>query len=84
MKPSIEPRTRIVWYAPTTRRHFITKHGACVAEARARIKAKYPTVRMERSDPADFWTSDDYWHWTQLPRAQDLLKRYARVLQRAL
>lgn len=80
----IEPRTHLVWYAPTARRHYLSKQSACVGEARARIKAKYPTARMERSDPTDWMSSDEYWSWKDLPRAEVLLKRYARVLFRGL
>ncbi len=81
---AIEPRTHLVWYAPTARRHYLSKRAACVGEARARIKRKHPTVRMERSDPADWMTGDEYWSWRDLPRADDLLRRYSRVLFRSL
>lgn len=74
----IEPRTHLVWYAPTARRHFLSKRAACVGEARARIKAKYPTERtiFEEDEPG--------WSWHDLPRSEELLKRYARVLFRSL
>lgn len=72
----IEPRTHLVWYAPTARRHYLTKQGACVGEARARIKVKYPSERSTQDDPG--------WSWYELPRAEVLLKRYARVLFKGL
>ena len=72
----IEPRTHLVWYAPTARRHYLTKQGACVGEARARIKVKYPAEKSDESYPG--------WSWHDLPRAEVLLKRYARVLFKGL
>jgi len=72
----IEPRTHLVWYAPTARRHYLSKQGACVGEARAKIKVKYPGERGDESYPG--------WSWHDLPRAEVILKRYARVLFRGL
>jgi hypothetical protein len=72
----IEPRTHLVWYAPTARRHYLSKRAACVGEARARIKKKYPSERGDESYPG--------WSWCDLPRAEVLLKRYARVLFKSL
>lgn len=72
----IEPRTHLVWYAPTARRHYLSKQGACAGEARARIKKKYPGERSSEFEPG--------WSWHDLPRAEVLLKRYARVLFKSL
>lgn len=72
----IELRTHLVWYAPTARRHYLTKQGACVGEARALIKRKYPSERGDESYPG--------WSWRDLPRAEVLLQRYARVLFKGL
>lgn len=72
----LEQRTQTVYFAPTARRTYITKKGAAAAEARARIKKKYPT---ERDDPE----CGGGWHWTSLPNAEKLLKRYARLIFRS-
>lgn len=72
MKPSIQRRTQVVYYAPTANRTFVTKRAAAKAEARARIKVKYPTELGDEDESG--------WHWSMLPRADKLLKRYARIL----
>lgn len=73
---------RQVWYSPTARRHFFTKKAACVAEARARIKKKYPSERSEYDERGQ--CVDRGWCWMDLPRSDVLLKRYARVIFRSL
>mgnify|MGYP001545831022 FL=1 len=73
---TIHTHTRKVWRAPTARRDYLTKWGACVAEARARIKKRYPGERSSEFEPG--------WSWHSLPRSETLLKRYARVIFRSL
>ena len=73
---------RQVWFAPTARRHFFTKKAACLAEARARIKIKYPPERAEYDERGQ--CVDKGWCWMDLPRSDVLLKRYARVIFRSL
>lgn len=73
---------RKVWFAPTARRHFLTKRAACIAEARARIKAKYPSERAETDERGQ--TVYPGWHWRELPRSDELLKRYSRLIFRSL
>lgn len=73
---------RQVWFSPTAKRHFFTKKAACVAEARARIKAKYPSERPEYDECG--LQVDHGWCWMDLPRSDVLLKRYARVIFRSL
>ena len=73
---------RQVWFSPTARRHYLTKKAACVAEARARIKAKYPPERSEYDERGQ--CVDKGWSWHDLPRSDVLLKRYARVIFRSL
>lgn len=77
----IEPRTHLVWYAPTARRHFLSKRAACVGEARARIRVKHPDIDGEWEDG---YQMSPGWSWRELPRAEVLLKRYARVLAKSL
>jgi len=73
---SIEQRNQTVYYSPSARRTFVTKKAAANAEARARIKLKYPT---EKDDPE----CGGGWHWTMMPNADKLLKRYARLIFRS-
>jgi len=79
--PNVCPIVRQVWYAPTARRHFFTKKAACMAEARARIRAKYPSERAGYEEGQCICPG---WHWRDLPRAEELLRRYARVIFRSL
>lgn len=69
----------VVYYAPTARRHYLTKRGASLGEARARIKRKYP------SEPPEYVAGhcvDRGWFWGDLPNSEKLLKRYARLLSK--
>ncbi len=79
---AVQPQVSQTWYAPTSRRRFLTKKAACVAEARARIKIKYPRERSETDERGRL--VDPGWYWGDLPRSEVLLKRYARVLFRSL
>ncbi len=73
----LEQRTQTVYFAPTARRTYITKKGASIAEARARITKKYPP---ERDEPE----GGGGWHWRyDMPNAEKLLKRYARLIFRS-
>lgn len=69
---------RPVFYAETANRHYLTKRAACRAEAAARIRAKYPSEEMETDDGGR--TTYPGWHWTQLNRADVLLRRYSRII----
>jgi len=76
MNAPIQVRTQPVYFAPTARKTFVTKRAAAKAEARARIRAKYPTER----------SSEDYkgWHWrSDLPHAEKLYRRYSRMILRS-
>jgi len=72
----IERKTQEVFYAPTARKTFITKRGAANAEARARIKRKYPSIPF---DPE----TGEVFHWRELERADDLYRRYSNLIFKA-
>lgn len=72
----ISTQTAQVFYAPAAHRRYLTLWGACMAEARGRILLKHPT------DRADYEAGDPGWHWSQLPRANELHRRYARLIMR--
>lgn len=75
----IETRTRRVWFSPTARRHYFSKWAACIGEARARIKKKHPSDEGEYENG---YCISPAWNWTELPRSEVLLKRYARLIMR--
>lgn len=79
MKPVAVNKT--VWFSPTARRHYLTKRAACTAEARAKIKAKYPSEESQQDSEGRTW--DEGWHCSQLKRYDELLRRLARVIMRA-
>lgn len=75
----IERQPATVFWAPTARRRYFTRKAAADAEARALIRAKYPT---ERPDPD---VSFGGWHWQQDDRLCRLHRRLAtRIYLRAL
>lgn len=78
-EPNIRPIMRQVWYAPTARRHFFSKHAACVGEARAIIKAKYPSEEGEYENGYCVYPG---WSWHEIPRSGELLKRFARRISK--
>ena len=73
---------RQVWFSPTAQKHYFTKRGACIAEARARIKLKYPSEDSENDEHGRCIYKG--WYWGDLPRSEVLLKRYARVIFKSL
>jgi len=74
----IERKIQEVFYAPTANRTFITKRGAANAEARAKIRKKYPTEPFEADTGAGF-------HWrADLPNAERILKRLSDLIFRAI
>lgn len=75
--PAVTPMQATVYLAPTAHRRYLTKQAAYRAEARARIVRKYPTERADRE------VGDNGWHWSMLPNADKLLRRYARALMSA-
>ncbi len=81
MDTAVQLITCRAWYAPTARRRYLSKWAACVGEARARLKRRYPSERAEYDEGRMVAPG---WAWVDLPRAEVLLKRYARVLFRSL
>lgn len=64
----IEARQRVMYWAPTRRRHYATLKQACWAEAGAKLKHKY---------------RDEDGHWTDIPRLHVVRARVARRLEAA-
>lgn len=69
-----------VYLAPTARRRYLTRRAAIRAEARALIARKYPTEEDEYDDMGRCTYGG--FHWTQMPRADELFKRVCRMLER--
>lgn len=76
MKPQVKRVIREVWFAPTAGRHYFSKWAAAVGEARARILLKYPSIPGSEFEPG--------WTWQQIPRADRLIHRYARKIQKGI
>lgn len=76
---TIEARTRVVFYAPTARRHYMSKAAAVKAEARALIKQRYPTEAAERDHIGQTYPG---FHWMDMPRSDVLYRRVCRVVSR--
>lgn len=65
----IEKKTRLVYFSPTARRHFLTKKAAILAEARVIILRKHP--------------SEDNFSWRlDLKRSDVLYRRLTRIIKR--
>ncbi len=71
-------KTQEVYFAPTANKTFITKRAAARAEARAKIKRKYPTDHFE-PDTGYCW----YWR-TELKNADKIYKRLSDILFKAI
>jgi hypothetical protein len=67
---------RKVFQAPTAGRWFLTRKAAALAEARARIRTKYPTESYDRE------TGDSGWHWTEDERLCRVYERLGRRIYR--
>lgn len=63
-------------------RRWLTRRAAIRAEAVAIIKCKHPTERSETDKQGR--CIDPGWHWTDLPRADVLLRRVARMVSATL
>ena len=75
----VTPQTATVWLAPTAGRRYLTKRSAINAEARALILAKHPTEQAERDEIGQTYPG---WHWSNMPRAEVLLRRVKRLVER--
>lgn len=71
----ITHRQATIYYAPTKRRHYITRRGAAKAEAAALLCRKYPTEHGTEDDGYSCW------HWSGDER---LNRVYARLVRRLL
>lgn len=80
MTTGIRVSSETVYYAPTARRRYLTARAAAGAEARARIKIKYPTEAGETDECGR--VVDPGWHWTSDPRLVRLHERLAKRLLR--
>lgn len=65
--PNLEPRQRLMFWAPTRRRHYPSLARAAMAEAGAMVARKYP--------------AEGQWHWTQDDRLQAVRARLARRIE---
>lgn len=75
--PRIRPVNRTVYFAPTARRHFMTKKAAAMAEARALLTRKYPTEHEEHYGDA---VMNRVWHWSDDDRHHRTYVRLAKAL----
>lgn len=73
----IEARTRVVYFAPTANRHYMTKSAAIKSEARAMINKKYPMEKESRDEYGRI--EHEGWYWLQDER---LCKVYERLVRR--
>lgn len=73
----IEARQRIVYFAPTAKRHFMTKRAAIKREAAAIIMRKYPTEPMEYDN---LGCTDRGFIWSQDARLVRLNRRLIKIL----
>ncbi|MCA0276315.1 MAG: hypothetical protein LCH86_09940 [Proteobacteria bacterium] len=77
----VETRQATVYFAPTAGRRYLTRKAAAQAEAKALIRAKYPTEPAEHDD-AGRCTYPGF-HWSNDERLQRVLVRLtARLLAR--
>lgn len=74
---AVVAETRTVYRSTSRGRAFLTKRAACKAEAIAIIKEKYPTERQESDNIGVTYPG---WHWTDLPRADVLLRGLTKKL----
>jgi len=79
---AIEARVRTVYYAPTRRRHYLSKQAAIHAEAVALIQQRHPTENPERDERGRLISEG--WHWTDIPRSDVLLRRVKRMVRRRM
>ena len=79
---SIKTVHRVVYYAETARRHFMTRDAAIKAEARALIKNKYPTEESENDGRGNCTYPGFYWR--QLPNSDTLYRRMCTAIKRAV
>jgi hypothetical protein len=74
---NIEKQEAVIWFAPTAKKRFLTFRAACMAEARARIKKKYP----DEYDIDEHGNRYCYWSFLANKRnSEKVLVRYARVI----
>lgn len=75
---TVQARSRVVYFSPRRRRHFMTSIAAARAEAGARIKRFFPTEKPNEDDHSG-------WHFTEEPRLvavfDRLVARYMRQLK---
>ena len=64
------PRSRMMYWSPTRRRHYASLRQACLAEAGAQISRKYPSEEIG-------------WHWTNEDRMRIVQSRLARRIEHA-
>ncbi|EMV1293418.1 TPA: hypothetical protein NH745_005612 [Pseudomonas aeruginosa] len=62
---AIEAKNATVYFAPTARKRYFSARSAAVAEARAKLRHKYPSERAEYEDgrmiyPGWTWEEDEH------------------------
>lgn len=78
---AIERRTRLVFYAPTAGRCYMTLAAAARREAAAMIQRKYPTEEEERHEG---YVTYPGWHWSEDDRLRRVHQRLVRRIRRAI
>lgn len=71
----IQAKQRIVYFAPLAGRHYQSLTAACHANARARIRSKYPN---EEDRETGYWYSFEQ---SEPERYERLLKRLKRIFR---
>ena len=77
---SITATTITVYRAPTAPRRYLSLRAACMAEARAIIKVRYPNEAPEYESGHMIYPGTT---WRDLPRSDVLYRRMARRVRTA-
>ena len=78
----IEIKNRAVFRSTVAGKAFLTKTAAIRAEARALIRARYPTEQAY-DDPA-IGCFETGFHWRELHRSDVLYRRVCRLIKQSL
>ena len=80
----IEVQTAQVYFSSLRGRRFFTKASAIRAEAIGIIKRKYPTENDRPIYENGILVASYYWHWTQLPNSEKLLRRIEKLVAKTV
>jgi hypothetical protein len=76
----ITKQDAVVFYAPTAGRRYFTKPAAINAEAKAKINKKYPAEEYETDENGNMTYGG--FHWSEMERADVMLRRLSRIIKR--